>query len=276
MADITESMFEAGPEPKTPSKSNLQSFFEPQDKEIPPPKRNLPWLIDIFLYPVSKAGLATLAVLIGLPIFVELLKYFMSKVAIVFPPMVVFFYFVYVAGFFVDIVALLYIYWYICQCIKKSAEGEIRAPDTIGETPGIGEMLIQLMKIIFCLSVFTLPATLYYVYTKSDDATLAILVCVSMFLYPMALLSVIMFDSLSGLNPIIVIGSIFGTFFQYCALVICMAVFGYAIVKVYFCLAGSIILLWVMIIAQIYLLMIAAHLLGRFYFKNQKKLNWDF
>ena len=38
-----------------------------------PPERPLPWVIDIFLYPLSKPGLMILLIGVGLPLFVRLL-----------------------------------------------------------------------------------------------------------------------------------------------------------------------------------------------------------
>jgi hypothetical protein len=274
MAEITDSMFQPVPKPPTKSDSYQQQTSEYADLEKPP-QRKLLWLIDIFLYPVSKPGLIMLAVFISVPLFVELLKIFTSMLALWLPPLVVLLFFFIVTGAFVKIVVLLYIYWYLCQCIRSSADGYIRAPDIIEANPSIGDMFWQLIKILLCLAIFTTPAILYYQHTHKTDAIFAILVYLAAFIFPMALLSVVMFDSLTGMNPVIIIGSIFSTLFHYCGLVAVLIILSFAAVKAFILLRESAVMSWVMLTAHIYFLMVAAHLLGRFYYKCQEKLNWD-
>ncbi len=105
------------------------------------------------------------------------------------------------------------------------------------------------------------------------------------FFFPMGALAVIMFDSVNGLNPVLLIRSIFSTLVQYCGLVILF--YGLSIL---FAIVRA---LMVPIMAQrgvisymffayiffhiftIYALLILGHLLGRFYWQYQEKLNWD-
>jgi hypothetical protein len=274
MSEITDSMFHPAPKPPTKSESYQQQAAEDilADK---PPRRKLPWLIDIFLYPVSKPGLMMLAVFIGIPLFIELLRIFTSMLVLGFPPLVVLLYCFIVFGAFVKIVVLLYIYWYLCECIHSSADGYIRAPDVISTGPSIGDMFWQLIKILSCLALFATPATLYYQYTQKTDTIFAALIYFAAFIFPMALLSVVMFDSFTGLNPVVVIGSIFSTFFYYCVLVASLVVLGHVAVKAFYMIRQTRIMSWVMLTGHIYFMMVAAHLLGRFYYKYQEKLNWD-
>jgi hypothetical protein len=91
----------------------------------------------------------------------------------------------------------------------------------------------------------------------------------------MALLGVLMFDSIRGLNPLIIIPSLFSAFFQYCGLLVFVCAIIFLFTK-----ARELLLthsfLWLSLRAiEVYLLMVVAHLLGRFYFKYQEKLNWD-
>ena len=39
------------------------------------------------------------------------------------------------------LMSLLYVNWYIAECIRDSAAGGIRAVDTTASTPGFGELL---------------------------------------------------------------------------------------------------------------------------------------
>jgi hypothetical protein len=95
----------------------------------------------------------------------------------------------------------------------------------------------------------------------------------------MSLLSAIMFDSINGLNPLIIIPSIFSAFFQYCGLVVLISAIVFLYVQTTRLLPHSFFLRMVLSpvvrVVELYLAMIAAHLLGRFYFKYQQKLNWD-
>lgn len=274
MSEIADSMFQPVPKPPAKPESYQQRAVEDSDAEKSP-RRKLPWPIDIFLYPVSKPGLIMLAVFIGIPLFIELLKIFTSMLVLGFPPLVVLLYCFIVFGAFAKVVVLLYIYWYLCECIRSSADGNIRAPDIIGVNPSIGDMFWQLIKIILCLATFATPAILYYQHTQKTDAIFMVLVYLAAFIFPMALLSVLMFDSLTGLNPVVVIGSIVSTFLPYCVMVAFLVVLGHIAVKAFYLLNQTRALSWVMLTGHIYFLMVAAHSLGRFYFKYQEKLNWD-
>jgi hypothetical protein len=182
-------------------------------------------------------------------------------------------------GALINFVIGMYVYWFLAQCIRDSACGNLRVPDTTADTPGIWEILWQILEMVGCLVLYLIPAYVYHRFTQRTDVTFWLFLGVGVFLYPMALLAVIMFDSLNGLNPIIVAPSIFSTFFQYCGLVIFI---------------GAIILLFIFTrklllvnrflslflypfvqVIEVYLALVAAHLLGRFYFKYQEKLNWE-
>ena len=91
----------------------------------------------------------------------------------------------------------------------------------------------------------------------------------------MGLLAVIMFDSFAGLNPLLLIGSIFSTFFQYCGLVLLFCIFGYSSAKIFLAFRESGFLIYVSVALIIYLAMVAAHLLGRFYWRYNEKLYWE-
>jgi hypothetical protein len=91
----------------------------------------------------------------------------------------------------------------------------------------------------------------------------------------MGLLAVVMFDSFSALNPILLIGSICSTFFQYCGLVLLFYGLVVLSVKIASFLRQSWVLAYISSILFIYLLMVTAHLLGRFYWKYEERLNWE-
>jgi len=230
------------------------------DQTEPVPKRKLPWIIDIFLYPVSVPGLVTLGVIIGIPLLINiatrLLGLFGSFIAI--------------PGFFVKIVVGLYLCWYIAECVRDSAAGGLRAPETLGRAPGLGDMLLQLLKIFGCLALCFVPLLIYYQQTKKVDTIFWSLLAYAIFFFPMGLLAVIMFDSFSGLNPILLISSILSMFLPYCAMVVAFFSIGFLTTKI---LSAAPDLLTYCI--HLYLALVAAHLLGRFYWHYQDKLRWE-
>lgn len=239
------------------------------------PQRKLPWIIDIFLYPISKPGLTTLGIIIGIPLLLKLIIMLLGAFTLVFPPMLILLAVVAFARFIIDIVLGLYMYWYMCECIRDSAAGELRAPETIGNTPGLGEMFFQTLRIIGCFIFFIAPVLFYSQYAQKADFIFWSLMAYAVLFFPMGLLAVVVFDSISGLNPVLLLGSIFSTFFQYCGLVILFYGLGILLFIITSVIQQSWILAYISGIVFIYLLLVAAHLLGRFFWKYQEKLNWE-
>ena len=132
-----------------------------------------------------------------------------------------------------------------------------------------------MMDIICCLIIFIGPFFVYIYIVRRAGIVFWLLLIFGIFLFPMALLGIILFDSVAGLNPRVIYKSISNTFWPYCGLVLlfiaavlAIGIFGhkvkesrYLAILVYF--------------VSIYLIYIAAHLLGRFYWKYQEKLKWD-
>jgi DNA-directed RNA polymerase subunit RPC12/RpoP len=256
----------------------------------PPPERKKPWFFDIFLYPTNKSGLTMIGIIIGIPILFGLVFAFMYFLAFIFPPMLILMPVIHmigvILGFIIFVIFGMYYYWYLCECVRDSAEGGIRAPETIGHTPGLGELFSESWKTCVCLMFFALPMFLYFLYTGKIDWIFWTLLGFGVFLFPMGLLAVIMFDTLSALNPAIIIGSIFSAFFPYLGLILML---GVVIVSVRYLmplynlitsggsslLAIGTILVYSSGIADFYMFMVMAHLLGRFFYKYQERLNWE-
>lgn len=235
------------------------------DKAEPVPERKLPWLIDIFLYPISTPGLIILAIIIVIPLLIDFVATLLGPFGL----------FVSVPGFVINIVISLYMYWYLCECIRDSAEGGLRAPDVLVNAPSLGDMAWQTLRIIVCSAFFFAPMLIYFLHTRKTDTIFWSLLAYAAFFFPMGLLAVVMFDSFSGLNPILLIGSIFSIFFQYCSLILFFCTCGYLFVKIIRAVPWSGFLNYIPVTVIIYLIMVAAHLLGRFYWRYQEKLNWE-
>lgn len=228
-------------------------------------KRRFPWQIDIFLYPFSKPGLKHLAIFIGVPLIMDILL-FISPVQLSI-----------LIGLFrwvINVIIFLYLYWYLAECIRDSAGGWVRAPEGAGGFPDFGDMIMQTANIIGCLVFFLLPAVIYIIYVaKSIDIFAWILIIPGIFFYPMGLLSVILYDSVGGLNWHVLTSSIRKTIRSYIGLDLLYFAILFAVI-VY--MSSGMGFPWKTIFrfCVIYYALILAHLTGRFYWKHKEKLNW--
>ena len=246
----------------------------PTDETEPAGGRKLPWPIDIFLYPTSPPGLIHLAIFAGVPIVMAVLLRLLGpfRMALGLP------------AWIVRILIGLYMAWYLAECVRDSAQGRTRAPDAFAMV-GAGEMYSQALHIVGCYMIFVVPPLWYHFLAQRHDTIFWALVAYGVFFFPMGLLACIMFDSVRGLNPIILIPSIFSTFFQYCALVLLVAAIILGVWATGRTLmpedpqqrpaVGFQILAAAMYCASLYVSFVVAHLLGRFYYRYQQKLNWD-
>ncbi|MBA7477404.1 hypothetical protein ES707_12813 [subsurface metagenome] len=231
-------------------------------------QRNLPWQIDIFLYPTSMPGLVHLAFFVG----AQLVLYFLSLLL-----------FLGLLIFILSILIGLYMCWYITECIRDSAAGRIRAPEAFAIS-SIGDMYSQCLHIVGCYLIFFGPVGFYLLWIQRMDTLFWVLLAYGIFFFPMGLLACVMFDSIRSLNPVLILGSIFSTFFQYCGLVFLVAAIVLA-VGFFTHMQGTenieqnwvsrmfLVMLFNGII--LYATFVVAHLLGLFYCQNQEKLNWE-
>ena len=251
-------------------------------------ERKLPWFIDIFLYPANITGMAMLVILAGIPLLIAVLS--------LLPLMGCF-------GAIVNIVIGLYGYWYLCQCVRDSAEGYVRIPKGIGNYPDLRDMFSEMANIVGCLILFFAPASIYTFITKQKNDIFYSLLILGIIFYPMSLLSIIMHNSAYGLNPLLLVTSIARTFFQYFGLILAFLAGAFIIeylpsyfineylssyaesavassnIKNFYSFfysfyVRSVVIMGLFRFIEVYFLMVAAHLLGRFYHKNSPKLNW--
>lgn len=223
-------------------------------------ERKLPWLIDIFLYPTSMSGLINLGIFWILPI---LLRF----IGIILP-----------IPFLWGILRLFvvaYMYYYFLECVRDSAAGGIRAPENIGSMPDTSDAVSQVWEIAVSVVIFWGPVALYSIYIPKTDTIFWILLGYGIFFFPMGFLALAMFKSTSAFNPILWLASILSTFFQYCALVLFFCLLGWLVLKIVSLSRQSLLFAYSLGAAFIYLAMVVSHLLGRFYFKYQDKLNWE-
>lgn len=240
-----------------------------------PPERPLPWVVDIFLYPMNRLGLMILLLSVGIPFVLRPLLKVSRDLALAFPPAILLWVPLMIAHWGALLLFLLYINWYAAECIRDSAAGSIRATDTTASTPGFAELIGQSLTVLACGAACMAPAILY-AHSHGHDGLFWVLYGAGGFLFPMALLAVILFESLRALNPILLLGSVFSTLVPYCALAAFCYVFYLLPPLVIRCLLGDLwILGYLLLFLTFYLALVLAHVVGRFYWRNQERLNWD-
>jgi hypothetical protein len=236
-------------------------------------QRRLPWLVDIFLYPTSLSGFTHLAIFTIIPTLIAILRASLGKARVI----------VGLPGFIINILIFLYMGWYFTECVRDSAKGGTRAPGAFASVSA-GEMWSQMQHIVGCSLILISPAFFYNLYTGKLDVAYWALLMTGSFFFPIGLLACIMFDSIRALNPKLLISSIFSTFFQYCGLVLLVI----AVIFIFTQLVGmvetespgepstvTLILGGVLFFLGLYIGFVIAHMIGRFYWRNQGKLNWE-
>lgn len=246
----------------------------------PVEKRKLPWLIDIFLYPISVPGLTMLGIYVFMPIILGLILFVLARALGAIDPRMVFV--LLPLGILFAIIRFIvtwYMIWYFGVCIHGSAAGQTRAPETLtlGGGTDVVEMFFQSIRFLCCIAICFGPALAYYLVYGQSDKYFWLIVIGGIFFFPMALLSTVMFDSIIGLNPFLIITSIFSTFFQYCCVVVMFCIpFGIiAAMLIYLPKDMGILVQIILRAVYAYQLLIAGHLLGDFFSRNEKKLYWE-
>lgn len=230
-------------------------------------KRGLPWIIDIFLYPASKPGLTNLAIMVTVPLALRIVQMMLGPFALVLA----------LPSLILDILIGLYICWYFAECVRDSAAGSTRAPEAFA-TVEIGDMFSQSLALAACYLFFVAPAGLYFLYVHKIDIIFWLLVAYAVFFFPMGLLATVMFNSSAAFNPILWIASIFSTLVRYCGLVLLISGVVWAaraLANIQMGRVGTLTLGVLFNCIFLYVVFVVAHLLGRFYWCNEEKLDWD-
>ncbi len=227
-------------------------------------ERKLPWPIDILLYPISTPGLTVLGIVIVIPLVINLATGLLGIVgSLLWMPVLL-----------INSVLGLYFLWYVTQCVVDSAQGGVRAPETLAQSPGLGDMVVQMGRIIACIAVALLPLMIYRYRSQAVDATYWSLLGFAVVVCPMGLLSAAMHDSIGGLNPFLLLISVARTLFSYLGLILVLGLMTFLMIKIRLAVADDFVLAFVVRNTEYYPILIAAHLLGRFYWRNRERLDW--
>ena len=226
-------------------------------------KRKLPWVIDVLLYPANLHGIIQIAIFYFLSLIINLLDRFVFSYAKHYGGILSVFLYVLLIG---------YIFYYLAYCVFDSSKGSYRAPDISTQNiPDRGDLISQIFLMLGCVAICFWPIAVYYIFTKRTDLIFWVLAGCGIFFFPMALLRGVLFDASDALNPILIISSIFRTFLPYCGLILLICgLSGFVAIilprlPVWGVISNAI---------KLYLLFVAAHLLGSFYWWHKDKLDW--
>jgi len=258
----------------------------------PPPERKHPWLLDIFLYPMSLPGLIMLGMItIGPPVVTWFGEGWVRFCLFLLGPLSRTVYWIGpLLAMVISGILYLYFYWYLAECIRDSALGGIRAPETLQVGGDLWEMFCQTMRLAGGYIVSFGPASGYIGYTiyaqlEPNRLLLWGLLGFGALFFPMSLLTVTMFRTIEALNPILIIRSIARTFLPYFGLALLFyglgALLNWGIRVVQgegFRLGGFIgwfVTAGLARVCLFWLMLVIAQLLGRFYFRYKEKLDWE-
>ena len=230
-----------------------------------------PWIVERLLYPASVNGMVCISLVWLVPLLANLIQRVLASSGI--PG-------VSILGLGLMGIQLLigaYFWYYLAECLRDSALGGLRAPSPIERSSDLDwqELIWHVAVILGCLVLCAGPAIGYRIITERTDLIFYLLVAVGVIGFPMMFLAVVMFDSFAALNPLLILGSIFSTFFPYCGVVIFFAgilSLGFWIVLV----LPDVAILHVFVeLVFLYSLVDMVHLLGRFYYRYADRLNWE-
>jgi len=131
------------------------------------------------------------------------------------------------------------------------------------------------MRSVVCFILFAAPVLGYYFSVRQTDTLFWVLFVYGVLFLPMGFLAFVMFDSLSGLNPILLAGSIRSTFLPYCAMILVFLTAVFFIITNVQDTDFTLVQEFIIHCVVMYLLMVIAHLLGWFYNRYRQQLNWD-
>jgi predicted neutral ceramidase superfamily lipid hydrolase len=234
----------------------------------PPPEytgeRRLPWPIDILLYPANAAGLTNLAVVVGILFLLTLVQ------RLVFLP------FLGLMFFLAKLAIAIYAAWYWAECTYDSAQGGTRAPQIL-DAAGYGDKWSRVSYLLAAYIIFVLPTILYPLYGGRNITILCTLLAWAIVFFPMGLLAMVMHEALYVLNPLFLLGSIFRTFIPYLGLLLLIASQAVLFRLVLGLLMQGGYSIWLAGLGSFttgYSSLIAAHILGRFYWRYRERLDW--
>ncbi len=227
--------------------------------------RQLPWPIDILLYPATVAGVTNLAIIVTIPLFLTVLQ------------QVVFLPFLGLPFLLAQLAVGLYAAWYWAECTYDSAIGGTRAPGLFDKA-GVGDMWSRVSRLLTVYVIFVLPIVLYAASGHRNAIIIGLLLAWTVIFFPMGLLAMVVNDGMYVLNPLFLLGAIRRTLLPYAGLLLLMVALGllsWLVVRLLLPRGDAIWWAGPALLVGGYLSLIVAHLLGRFYWRSRQRLDWD-
>ena len=226
---------------------------------------NLPWFVEALIYPAGRDGLIQIGIFVFCALLIYLFGWFLSS-----------FLGPYVGAIVLVLQFLLlgYVLFYFVYCVYDSSKGGRRAPAVaMDHASDVSDFLAQMFLLLACFAICYWPAAVYYCFRRSDYI-FRLLVAGGSFFLPMALLAGILFDATHALDPFFIVVSILRSFFAYCGLILTLGIFGLFVAGILWLFNHVLMLGFISNVVNLYLLLVAAYFLGRFYWYNKYKLDW--
>jgi hypothetical protein len=248
-------------------------------------QRRYPWYLDIWLYPLGRNTPIMVAILEGGPMALATLAG-LSWGAVMIAPLLLPFAMVIIFTCLIGLLLMaLYLVWYICECVRDSSQGHVRAPDTINSTPSHIELLSQSATIIISTLMSWLPVMLCFYYQAPPIWCWSILALVA-YGYPMIFLRCVIHESFTGLNVFALPLRILRTFLPYTAVALVLnlylaGLYGLSIVLApvfsleparAWILGPLCLLVPVINLGPLYFTLVIAHILGSFYARYETQV----
>lgn len=222
----------------------------------------MPWIIRSFLYPFSIAGIFHILIFAFVPTLLILLHRHVFRFTCMAS----------LLSLGLNILLFGYGIYFVTYCVYDSSRGSRNAiyipkmhfPD---RWELVGQYFLLLASLVFCFW----PVGAYYFYFKRIDIFFWLLLGCGLFFFPMAFLSVVLFDDISALNPVYLVVSMFKTFLAYCSLFL---MFCALIAVMIFVLPVPSLFGFIGNAVRYYLLLVLANRLGWFYWWHKNKLGW--
>jgi hypothetical protein len=221
---------------------------------------------DPFVYPANADGLVQIVVsALGLAVF-QVLGPVLGRFVSAYGGVLVLIGEIVVVGYFI---------FYAHYCIYDSSRGgRWAATISLAHTPDMSDLVWQILLLVGGVAVCLWPAALYRGVSGQVDVWFWVLVATGAFFLPMSLLAATLFQGIDALNPVLIVRSIVLTLPAYVALLAELGLVA-AVFLILRWAAGQIRLPHVLAtVAYLYLLLVAAHLLGRFYWRRKEQLGW--
>jgi DNA-directed RNA polymerase subunit RPC12/RpoP len=245
------------------------------DAIISPPKQKPATLLNVFTFPFSISGIIHFLIfwlgpfLIGLFPLTSPSSLFLIHTTCV--------------ALLFDILLFAYLFHYLSDCVIAAAKDECYAPDiSFGDVTTIGDLIRHLLLLFIAAFICISPLIIYGILLDlrydlvfvvgGTDIVEWLFFGISVFFFPMFLLAVSMFDSVAALNPFLIIGSIASTFLPYCGVFVFFLIIGIIMMRIASIAPGWNIVSWGL---DVYLMFIAAYILGRFFRRYEDRLNWE-